>query len=233
MKGQHIGGRRRAALCAGGSVLVAFCFAGGSARAERIKLQDGAEFSGSVVGRDGESVTVNVPRLSVASVDGQPLPPPVVAGKAAPAFSVVDLDGATHTLGSAEGEATLINFWASWCPHCRHDVTLMKDLFARYHGKGVRFVMVSVDQDVNALNTFIRDQHLPYPVIAANGKPNSPASELPELYEARGIPVYYVVDAKGVIAKVISGSVAEKREDLEGLLKSLLPATPSPVASAR
>ena len=217
--------RRNPARKAAIGLSLALGIAGASTHAAQVKLADGTEVSGTVVGRDGESVMLRLPRSSVASIDGKPLPPPVIAGSPAPAFSVVDLAGATQTLGSAQGDVTLLHFWASWCPHCRHDVDLMKALFVKYQGKGVRVVTVSVDQDTNALITFVRDQHLPYPVVAAYSTPNTSASQLPDLYETRGIPAYFLVDARGDVAKVMAGSVTEGKVDLDGLIKGLLPSS--------
>ena len=195
---------------------------GASAYAAQVKLTDGTTVSGTVVGRDGESIMLKLQRSSVASIDGKPLPAPVVAGSPAPAFSVVDLAGATQTLGSAKGDVTLLHFWASWCPHCRHDVDVMKDLYVRYQGKGVRIVTVSVDQDMKALETFLHEQQLPYPIVAAYAKLDAAESKLPDLYEMRGIPAYFLVDAHGSVAKVMAGSVTEGKVDLDGLIKGLL-----------
>ena len=205
-----------------GAILVGLSLSGWVA-AEQIKLQDGTEFSGSILGRDGDRIVVGLPRASVVAVDGESLPAPVTAGAAAPAFSAVDLSGATQSLGASKGEATLVHFWASWCPHCRSDVKLMKELFARYQGKGLRIVTVSIDQDVNKLTQFVKDQQIPYPVVSAYQDPDSPNAQLPELYEAQGVPAYYLVDAKGMIAKTFSGSVTEGKKDLEDDLQKLLP----------
>ena len=227
MRSMAVQGGRGILLRAGAALLSAGVFVSPAA-AERIKLKDGTEFAARVGSRDGANVMLVVPRASVETVDGQPLPPPVAEGYAAPPFSVTDLAGHPQTLGSASGEVTVVNFWASWCPHCRHDVDLMKDLFARYQGKGVRFVTVSVDQNLDALNKFISEQQLPYPVVASgSATPDSPEFRLAVLYETSGVPAYFIVDAKGVIAKTFSGSIAEGKHDLDALLKSLLPARPT------
>ena len=206
--------------------LVSALMAGGLASAEQIKLQDGTEFSGSILGRDGDRVVISLPRASVASVGGEALPAPVTTGAKAPDFSVTDLSGTTQSLGASKGEATLVHFWASWCPHCRSDVKLMKDLFARYQGKGLRIVTISIDQDVSKLTQFVKDQQIPYSVISAYQDPRGPAAQLPEMYEAQGVPAYYLVDAQGVVAKTFSGSVAEGGADLEGDLQKLMAAAP-------
>ena len=198
--------------------------------ADQIRLKDGTEVSATLVDKDGENVVVRIPRASVDAVNGEPLPPPVIAGSKAPDFTAVDLQGATHTMADNRGHVTLLQFWASWCPHCRSDVPLMKKLFTSYREKGLRLVTVSVDQSLEALQTLIRDQQLAYPVIAA-----STYRSVPELYESRGIPAYYLIDAQGTIAKVWHGSVTESTADLEETLTRLLgisETAAAPVASA-
>lgn len=199
----------------------------GTAWADEIRLKDGTELSASVLSRDGDNVVVQLPRSNIATINGRPLQAPVTTGAVAPEFQAVDLTGTPQTLASAGGQVTLLQFWATWCPHCRADVALMKDLFARYHNQGLRIMTVSVDQDLSQLRSFIQNQQLPYAVIPVYDHPASAReqSTLPELYEVRGIPAYYLIDSNGMIAQTYSGSVTEARKDLEGDLKRLLAAS--------
>lgn len=194
----------------------------GLAEAEKVRLKDGTEFAAQVLGRDAEHVTLAVARGQVDTVDGTPLPAPVTTGTQAPAFSALDLSGATQTVPVPASVVTLVQFWATWCPHCRSDLALLKTLSARYQAQGFRIVTVSVDKDLTALRRFVQEQKLPYPVIAAYEQPPSAQSSLPELYEMEGIPAYYVIDAQGIIAQTASGSFTESGTDVEGTLKRLL-----------
>ena len=216
-----------AALIAG---LVSLSSLAGMAQGDEIKLKDGTRFPGSVLGRDGNRVVIGVPRALVEAIDGETLPLPVVEGTKAPAFSVVDVNGATQTLGSEQGKPTLIHFWASWCPHCRSDVPMMKTLFTKYHDKGLRLIAISIDQDIAKLTQFLSDQQLPYPVVPAFKDMAAPAAKLPDQYEAQGVPTYFLVDAKGVIAKTFSGSATEGKIDLESDVQKLLDTTVPPAA---
>lgn len=194
----------------------------GPALADEIRLKDGAAFSATVLGKDRDSVAVKLARSDIASIDGASLPPPVTVGTAAPAFTAVDLNGITQSLPDPRGSVTLLQFWATWCPHCRSDLSLMKNLFARYRDRGLRIVTVSVDQDRGALRGFVRSHDVPYPVIAAADRPASRQPSVPDLYEMQGVPAYYLIDAQGTIAQTFSGSVTEMRRDLESELSRLL-----------
>lgn len=194
----------------------------GLLNADEITLKDGTKFSGSVLGRDGERVVIALPRASVAAVGGEALPEAVTEGSKAPSFEVQDVKGAKQTLGAANGDATLLSFWASWCPHCRSDIPMMKELTAKYGGKGLRIVSVSVDQDIDRLTQFLKDQDLSYPVVAAFKDPGKPAAALPELYEAQGVPAYFLIDANGTVVKTYSGSITEGRVDIDSDVQQVL-----------
>lgn len=196
-----------------------------TAMADQIRLKDGTEFSATVVGKDGEYAVVALPRSDIASVNGQVLPAPVAVGAVAPDFEAVDLAGTPHRLADAKGQVTLLKFWATWCPHCRADISLMKELFSRYHDKGLRMLAVSVDQDLGQLRSFVEKEQLRYAVIPVHSpSASTQQARLPELYETQGVPAYYLIDAQGLIARIISGSVTEGRVDLESDVKRLLAA---------
>ena len=191
--------------------------------ADQIRLKDGTELQGSILQKDGEAVYVAIPRGDVATVNGKALPDPIRSGYAAPNFSVQDISGSKVTLSDYRGKVVIFCFWATWCPHCRADMPLLKDIYARYKDRGVSIIAASVDKDVAKLEQFVKDQQLPYTVIPVY-QPSAPSeqSQLPNLYESAGVPSYFVVDKKGVIAKSFSGSIVEGKQDLEGLLGKLL-----------
>ena len=193
---------------------------GSAASAEEIKLKDGTQVSAKVLQKDGENLILMIPRASIDAVDGKPLPPPVAEGTAAPEFAAVDMAGNAHTLAENRGHMTLLQFWASWCPHCRSDLPYMKELATKYRDKGFRVLTVSVDRELDKLQAFLQKEQLPYPVISAVSYP-----ALPESYETQGIPGYFLIDAKGTITKTWRGALTEGaatgKTELEGVLAAL------------
>ena len=191
--------------------------------ADQIKLKDGTEVSADLLGKDARGVVVQFPRSAVASVNGQPLPPPVTEGTAAPQAEVVDLNGATQAVPDPNAKVTLLKFWATWCPHCRSDVSLMKELNAKYQGQGLRIVAASIDKDLEKLKAFVKEKELSYPVVAIQAPEASKLqASLPDLYETQGVPGYFLIDSHGMIAKTFAGSLTESKVDLESILKPLL-----------
>ena len=123
------------------------------------------------------------------------VPAGLVEGRRLPDFSATDLAGRSHLLKNYRGSVVVVQFWATWCPHCRNDVGALKELSARHRGKGLRVLTVSTDQDVAALKRFVQQQGIAYPVIADREQAQSLASQ----YQVSGIPMTFVLDPEGVI----------------------------------
>jgi len=62
----------------------------------------------------------------------------VPAGAAAPDFSLPGVDGKTYSLGAERGKVVVLEFIATWCPHCQNDAPMMNQLYDTYKAKGVQ-----------------------------------------------------------------------------------------------
>ena len=65
-------------------------------------------------------------------------------GKPAPDFTAKDINGKPFTLSSLKGKVVIIDFWASWCVPCRKSNPHMRELYNKYHKKGLDMVYVSL-----------------------------------------------------------------------------------------
>lgn len=52
-------------------------------------------------------------------------------------FSVMQPDGKEAKLSDyvGNGKYVLVDFWASWCRHCKHEIPNVKAVYDKYHGK--------------------------------------------------------------------------------------------------
>lgn len=69
-----------------------------------------------------------------------PAPKPVAA------LDVITADGAAASLEAMAGELLVVNFWATWCAPCRKEMPQLDALAARYGGRGVTVVALSLDR---------------------------------------------------------------------------------------
>jgi len=190
--------------------------------AEQIRFKDGTKLSGTILKRDGEVVVIGVARKEIESVDGQALPPPVTEGAPAPTFSATTVHGDEVSLADSKARPLLLQFWASWCPHCRRDLPMIQRLFTKYQGQRLRIATVSVDQNQQALTAFLRDQRVAFPVVWAFDPRNPANPTLPDRYEVEGIPAYYLIDGTGMIVRTWSGSVSDSSQEVEDAIKDVL-----------
>ena len=67
---------------------------------------------------------------------------PMPSAEHAPAFSLMGMDGETHTLDDLKGKFVLVNFWATWCSPCKVEMPLLEKLHQTL--KGDKFTVLGL-----------------------------------------------------------------------------------------
>lgn len=115
------------------------------------------------------------------------------AGRIVAVHPLRGLDGERLTVGSLRGEVVVVNFWATWCRPCKHEMPLLNALNARMQGAG-RVVAVSIDRDRKRVARFVEENHLSLPVYVDG--PDGLASNL----DLEFLPYTMVLDSDGTVA---------------------------------
>jgi peroxiredoxin len=138
--------------------------------------------------------------------------PQADARQPAPEFSLPRLGGGEVSLAELRGRPVVLDFWATWCPPCVHQIPVL-NAFHDAHGDEVAVLGISVDTDgPEAVAAFAAEHEIRYPVLLA-------APELARRYGAIGFPTLYVIDAEGGIARSHVGIVSE--EELSSAIEGL------------
>lgn len=118
---------------------------------------------------------------------------PLAIGAKATDFSFRTLDDQKLKLSQTGGRYRLLLFWSAWCPHCVEMLPELRQLYDRYHPKGLEIVAVSVDVDDAQLPAFVRGNQLPWPNTAL-----TPQNEdrLAKTYNIDGTPKMLLIDDK-------------------------------------
>lgn len=162
-------------------------------------------------------------RLMAESKD--PLPLGEMLEIPAPDFEAVDLEGNKLKLSDFRGKIVFLNFWATWCPPCEEEMPLMQEIYEQYKDQGVVILAVSPTsvqlkggtddgEAERQVRRYIQEKGYTFPVILDKG------SQAWKIYQQRGIPVNYVIDAKGVIRYGFMGPFQSK-EQMEEFIANL------------
>ncbi|MGH3144351.1 MAG: TlpA family protein disulfide reductase, partial [Rubrobacter sp.] len=65
----------------------------------------------------------------------------IPVGEKAPGFTAATADGGSVSVGGAG--ATMLVFFATWCPHCQREAPIISEIEQQY--EGLRVVMVGID----------------------------------------------------------------------------------------
>jgi len=135
---------------------------------------------------------------------------------AAPAFVLPAPDGRKVSLAQFRGKVVFLNFWATWCESCRDEMPSMERLYREFKGKGLEVVAVNVkDKRADAL-AFVKKLGLSYTVLM------DPEGEVGLLYGAFGLPVTYIIDARGVVLARLWGPADWSSPAAKKLFSALL-----------
>lgn len=132
----------------------------------------------------------------------------------APEASAILMSGETVDLRQWRGKVVLVNFWATWCPYCRHEMPAMEAFYRDYQGKGFEILALSSDDEEKAVREFLAKEGYTFPVAMGSA----------ELSRAFGspnrLPTSFVIDRQGRIRHKVSGQVHYGR--LKDLVEPLL-----------
>ena len=72
-------------------------------------------------------------------------------GQLAPDFTVTTIDGKHVRLSQfrEENKPVLLYFWATWCPFCRRDFSIVKNIYPKYADK-ITFLAIDLDTSETA-----------------------------------------------------------------------------------
>jgi methylamine dehydrogenase accessory protein MauD len=131
-------------------------------------------------------------------------------GEAAPVVAVTDLDGASHEVGAARGDArsTLLLFVSPTCPVCKSVLPAVKS--ARKDERAWLDLILASDGDAKEQRAFVTAQGLeaiPYVVSAPLGL----------AYQVSRLPFAALIDEQGILR---ARGLVNSREHLESLFEA-------------
>jgi len=143
----------------------------------------------------GLAATLTVWPMGCAPDDHSDVPQPPAGTELAKLDDTLkDMNGNDVRLADFRGRPMLINFWATWCAPCRHEIPAFVELVDKYRDQKFIVLGISVDDKPEDLRTFAAEFKMNYPVLVGLGH-----DALQEHYGAYTLPVSWFVRADGSV----------------------------------
>lgn len=133
------------------------------------------------------------------------------------------VDGKTYDVAAMRGEVVLVSFGATWCKPCAWELEALEELKKEYAGRGVKFLWVSIENDVQISNEHLRDYakslKMTIPVLRDPEK-----TAFAQFSERVRLPMVVFFDREGKFAAPKHTGMTSQAEDYKKIIRNRLDA---------
>ncbi|MBR5018237.1 MAG: TlpA family protein disulfide reductase, partial [Bacteroidales bacterium] len=112
-----------------------------------------------------------------------------------------------------ENRFVILDFWATWCMPCVKSIPTLKEVYAKYHDKGLEIISISQDSKAGEWKAYVEKNEMTWINVLANS-----GSKVYKDYGIEIIPRVFLIDCR--TGEIL---VHEGHPDLDAILSDLLP----------
>jgi cytochrome c biogenesis protein CcmG/thiol:disulfide interchange protein DsbE len=132
-------------------------------------------------------------------------------GKPAPDFQFQTPEEQSTSLSDLKGKPVLINFWATWCGPCVHEMPFIQQVYEEWQGEELVLLAINIGESSSQAAEFMRSYGFSFPVLLDTNK------EVARVYNIQYIPTTFLIDKEGIIQGIKVGAFQSKAEIESGL----------------
>ncbi len=128
-----------------------------------------------------------------------------------------DLNGKRHTLPDYRGKVVLVNFWASWCPPCIHEMPELQKLKKSFANRPFVILTVNVAEPKDRVSQFVRSIRLDLPVLLDT------SSKTYRRWGVSILPTSFLIDSTGRVRYRVRGNPGWDSTEILSTINTMLP----------
>jgi peroxiredoxin len=135
----------------------------------------------------------------------------------APNFTLQTIDGKKVSLSEFRGKPVMLTFWSINCPGCVSQIPSLQAFYVARPNKTVELLAIDVGDNPIAVNQFVSDNNLTFPILL------DPGQKVAQAYGIPGVPVTFFIDYHG-LAQAYKLGPFQSQDEIEKAIDSLYPA---------
>lgn len=115
-------------------------------------------------------------------------------------------------VSNPDNRYVILDFWATWCGPCLKSIPTLKEVYAKYHSKGLEIYSISQDSNAKEWKSYVEKNEMTWINVLASG------GKVYKDYGIKLIPTVFLIDCQ--TGEIL---VHEGHPDLDAILSKLLP----------
>jgi thiol-disulfide isomerase/thioredoxin len=140
--------------------------------------------------------------------------------KAAPDFTLSNLDEKQVSLRQYRGKVVFLNFWATWCIPCREEMPALEQLHQTFQRQDLIILAINLKEGAEQVKTFFQTRTFSFPALLdQNGS-------VFRDYSVAGMPTTYLIGRDGKLLARGVGARDWTRPEGQELIRNLIKKAP-------
>ena len=128
-----------------------------------------------------------------------------------PEFSLAGRTGEPTSIATWRGKSLIINFWATWCAPCRHEIPLLQSIRREWRDRNVEVVGIAVDYRDKVV-AYADELKIAYPLLIGEDD----ALDVAKAFgvDSPAFPFTVFTDQRGEVVALFVGELHKAQADL-------------------